>query len=68
VEGVSNLLVTANVVPSSLILSALIMEAIRHSETPVFTEATRPTSQKKAFFSHRHENLKSYIEFTGRAL
>jgi hypothetical protein len=34
--------VTANVVPSSLILVILMMEAIRSSETLVLTRATRP--------------------------
>jgi hypothetical protein len=35
------LLVTANVVPSSLIISTLMMEAIRSSETSVLTRTTR---------------------------
>jgi hypothetical protein len=35
------LLVTANVVPSSPIFVALMMEALRSSETPVLTRATR---------------------------
>jgi hypothetical protein len=36
------LLVTANVVPSSLILVTLMMEALPSSETTVLTRATRP--------------------------
>jgi hypothetical protein len=36
-----HLLVTANVVPGSLILVTLMMEAIRSSETSIFTTATR---------------------------
>jgi hypothetical protein len=35
------LLVTANIVPSSLILVNLMMEAIRSSETSVITRATQ---------------------------
>jgi hypothetical protein len=35
------LLVTANVVPSSPIFVALLMEAIRSSESPVLKKATR---------------------------
>jgi hypothetical protein len=38
---VRRLLVTANVVPSSPILDALIMEALSSSETSVITRATR---------------------------
>jgi hypothetical protein len=38
--SVRRLLVTANVVPSSPILVSLMMEAIRSSETLVFTRAT----------------------------
>jgi hypothetical protein len=37
----SQLLVMANVVPSSLILVTLMMEALSSSETPVLTRATR---------------------------
>jgi hypothetical protein len=39
--GVHQLLVTANVVPSSLILFTLMMEAICCSETSVLTRSTR---------------------------
>jgi hypothetical protein len=39
--AVAQLLVTANVVPSSLILFALMMEATRSSETSVLIRATR---------------------------
>jgi hypothetical protein len=38
---VRRLLVTANVVPSPLILVTLMMEALRSSETSVLTEATQ---------------------------
>jgi hypothetical protein len=37
----TELLVTANVFPSSLIIFTLMMEAIRYSETSVLTSATR---------------------------
>jgi hypothetical protein len=40
-RGVLQLLVTANVVPDSLILVTLMMEAIHSSETSVLTRATR---------------------------
>jgi hypothetical protein len=40
-SGVFQLLVIANVVPSSLILFTLMMEAIRSSETSVPTRTTR---------------------------
>jgi hypothetical protein len=46
---VLQLLVTANVVPSSLILLALIMEVIPFSETSVLTRATRATYQETTF-------------------
>jgi hypothetical protein len=39
------LLVTANVVPSSLILVILMMEAIGYSKTSVLTRATRRNIQ-----------------------
>jgi hypothetical protein len=39
--SVLQLLITANIVPSALHLSTLVMEAIRSSETSVPTEATR---------------------------
>jgi hypothetical protein len=39
-RSVLRLLVTANVVPSSMILVILMMEAIRSSETSVLTRAT----------------------------
>jgi hypothetical protein len=41
---VRRLLVTANVVPNSLILVTLMMEAIRSSETSILTRATRNCS------------------------
>jgi hypothetical protein len=53
-------LVTANV-PSSLILSTPIMDAIRSSETSVLARATRRHNPEDGILhSHRHGNLKSY--------
>jgi hypothetical protein len=55
------LLVTANVVPSSLILFTLMMEAICSSNTSVLTRTTRSNiTEKGIHHSHRRENLKSY--------
>jgi hypothetical protein len=53
--------VTANVVSSSLILSTLIMEEKRSSETSVLTRATwRHIQEDGILHSHRRENLKFY--------
>jgi hypothetical protein len=66
---VIQLLVTTNVVPSSLIPSTLKMEAIRSSKASVLTRATRRhTTEGSILHSHGRENLKSYIALTGWAL
>jgi hypothetical protein len=68
-RSLRQLLVTANVVPSSPILVTLMMEALRSFETSVLTRATRRNVPEDTFLhSHRRENLKSYIELAGWAL
>jgi hypothetical protein len=63
------LLVTANIVPSSLILVTLMMEAILSSKTSVLTRVTRRhIPEDGTLHSHRRENLEIYIALTGWAL
>jgi hypothetical protein len=51
-----------DVVPSSLILVTLMMDAIHSSETSVLTRSTWLNIPEDGIFhSHHHENLKSYV-------
>jgi hypothetical protein len=50
---------------SSRILSILMMEAMRSSETSLPTRATWCHTPEDIFHSHRRENLKSYTALTG---
>jgi hypothetical protein len=68
-RSVPQLLVTANVVPRSLILFTLMMEALHSSETSVLIRATqRNIPEDDILHSHRREYLRSYIALTGWAL
>jgi hypothetical protein len=58
-----------DVVPSSLILVNLIMEAIRSSETSVLKTFTRRNiTEEDILHSHRRKNLNTYIALTGWVL
>jgi hypothetical protein len=68
-RSVLRLLITVNIVPSSLILVTVMMEVIHSSETSVHTRATRRyIPEDDILRSHRRENLKSYIALTGWTL
>jgi hypothetical protein len=58
---VLQLLVTANVVPSSLILITIMSEAMRSSKSSILTTTTRRNIPEDGVLdSQRRENLKSY--------
>jgi hypothetical protein len=66
---VLQLLVTADGVPSSLILFTLMMKATCSSETSILTKGTRRQIPEDGILhSHRRENLKSYNALTGWAV
>jgi hypothetical protein len=68
-RSVLRLVVTANVVPTSLILVTLIMEEQSSYEMSPLTRGTRRHIPEDAFLhSHCRENLRSYIALTGWAL
>jgi hypothetical protein len=63
------LLITSNVLPSSLILVTLMMEALRSSEESVLTRSIRRhVSEDGILYIYHRENLKSYIALNCWAL
>jgi hypothetical protein len=69
IRSVRQLLVTASLIPSSLILVTLMKEALSSSETSVLTKVTRLNiPEDDILHSHCREYLKSYIALTGWTL
>jgi hypothetical protein len=68
-RSLGQLMVRANVVPSTPILVTLMMAALRFSETSGLTRATRRNIPEDGILhSHRRENLKSYLALTSWTL
>jgi hypothetical protein len=68
-HSLRQLLVTVNVVPSSLIIVTLMMEALSSSETSVLTRATRRNiPEDDILHSDRCEHLISHIALIGWTL
>jgi hypothetical protein len=62
-------LLVAAVVPSSMILVTLMMEALNSSEMSVLDRGTlHNIPEDNILLSHRRENFKSYIALTGWTL
>jgi hypothetical protein len=67
-ERIAFTIVTANVVPSSLILFVLMIAAMHSPKRRFLEEPHISTSLKMKSFIVTRENLKSYIALTGWAL
>jgi hypothetical protein len=69
IRSLQQLLVTAKVVPSSLIVITQMIQAICSSEMSVSTTATRlKIPEDDVLHSHRYEDFKSYVALTGLTL
>jgi hypothetical protein len=68
-RSILQLLLSVNVVPISLIIFNLMIEAIRSSQTSILTTVTRfNVPEDDILNSYRRENHKSYIAITGWTL
>jgi hypothetical protein len=68
-NDVLRMLITVNVVSSSLILVTLVMEVVRSSETSDLSRATlRNMPEDGILLSHHRQNPKSYIALTDLVL